>query len=119
MSTVELTAANFDQVVSENDFVIIDFWAGWCMPCRQFAPTYEKVSENHDDIVFASVDTEAEQQLAAAFDVRSIPTLAVIRDKTVIYAQPGALPEKTLEDLIQQARDIDMDKLKEEAAKEA
>lgn len=115
MSTVELTAANFDETVSANDFVLIDFWAGWCGPCRQFAPVYEKVSEKHDDIVFASVDTEAEQQLAAAFEVRSIPTLAIIRDKTVIYAQPGALPEKSLEDLIQKAREIDVTELKKQA----
>ncbi|MEC3981550.1 thioredoxin [Amycolatopsis sp. H20-H5] len=115
MSTVELTAANFDETVSANDFVLIDFWAGWCGPCRQFAPVYEKVSEAHDDIVFASVDTENEQQLAAAFDVRSIPTLAIIRDKTVIYAQPGALPEKSLEELIQKAREVDLTELKKQA----
>ncbi|MDT8914064.1 thioredoxin [Amycolatopsis sp. PS_44_ISF1] len=118
MSTVELTTANFDQTVSDHEFVLIDFWASWCGPCRQFAPVYEKASEQHADIVFTKVDTEAEQQLAAAFDIRSIPTLAVIRDKTLIYSQPGALPAAALEDLIKQARGVDMDQVKKAAAEQ-
>jgi thioredoxin 1 len=116
MSTVELTTENFDEVVSGNDFVVIDFWADWCGPCRQFAPVYARAAEKNEDLVFATVDTEAQQKLAAAFQVRSIPTLAVIRDQTVIYAQPGALPDAALESLLKQAREVDMDEVRKQAA---
>ena len=111
MSTVELTKENFDEVVSSNDFVLIDFWAAWCGPCRMFAPVYDKASQEHADLVFAKVDTEAQPELAAAFQIQSIPTLMIVRDKVAVFAQPGALPAPALEDVIAQARGLDMDEV--------
>ncbi|MHA7956249.1 thioredoxin [Streptomyces sp. L500] len=111
-STVELTKDNFDEVVSGNGFVLIDFWAEWCGPCRNFAPVFERAAGRHQDLVFAKVDTEAQPELAATFEIRSIPTLMIVRDNIAVYAQPGALPEAALEDIIKQARALDMDEVR-------
>ncbi|WP_333776377.1 thioredoxin [Streptomyces sp. IBSBF 3136] len=115
-STMELTKDNFDQTVTDNEFVLIDFWASWCGPCRQFAPVYEKAAEDNPDLVFAKVDTEAQPELAEAFGIQSIPTLMIVRDQVAIFAQPGALPEAALADVIGQARKLDMDEVRKSIA---
>ncbi|WP_413437861.1 thioredoxin [Sulfuriferula sp. GW1] len=118
MATLDLTQENFESTVLENDFVIIDFWAPWCGPCRAFAPTYDQVSENHPDIIFAKVNTEVEQAIAGSFQIRSIPTLMVFREKVIVYSQPGSLPASALEDLIAKVRELDMAQVHKEIAEE-
>lgn len=109
MATQNLTSAQFNETVAGNDIVLVDFWASWCGPCRSFAPTFAASAEKHPDIVFAKVDTEAEQQLAAAAQIQSIPTLMAFKKGTLVFNQAGALPPAALEDLVQQVRDLDVD----------
>nr|WSY50586.1 thioredoxin [Streptomyces sp. NBC_00886] len=116
MPTTELTKANFDETVTGADIVLVDFWAAWCGPCRRFAPVFEQAADKHPDIVFGKVDTEAQPELAASFQISSIPTLMAIRDKTVLYARPGALPAPALEDLIAKIRAADMDDVRRQLA---
>jgi thioredoxin len=108
MATLELTEDNFDTVIATHDMVVVDFWAPWCAPCRAFAPTFEAASEAHPDIAFAKVNTEEQQELARAFDIRSIPTLMVFREQIILYAEAGALPPAMLEEVVKQARAVDM-----------
>ncbi len=108
MATTTMTQGSFEDTVAANDIVFIDFWAAWCGPCRSFAPTYELVAEAYPDIVFAKVDTEVEQGLAASFNIMSIPTLMVIRDSVIVFSEAGALAERTLRDLVENVRNLDM-----------
>jgi thioredoxin 1 len=115
MAVVELTTANFDEITGKDGITLVDFWAAWCGPCVRFAPIYERMSEKHPDITFGKVDTEAQLELQARYDIRSIPTIMAIRDGIIVFAQPGALPEQLLDSLITQVRALDMDQVKAQA----
>ena len=116
MATLELNTENFQQTINDNATVIVDFWAPWCAPCRGFAPTFEAVSEKQPEIVFAKVNTEEQQEIAGAFNIRSIPTLMIFRDQIIIYSEAGALPCAAFEQLIEQAMALDMDTVRAEIA---
>ena len=118
MATVDLTAADFEQTVTREGITLVDFWAEWCGPCRMFAPIFEKASEQHPDVTFGKVDTEAEQALAAAANIRSIPTLMAFRDGILVFAQPGALPAPALEQVITAVKGLDMDDVRKKVAEQ-
>lgn len=118
MATMDITEKTLAETLEANDIVFVDFWAGWCGPCRMFAPAYEAASAKHRDVIFAKVDTEAEQALAAAADITSIPTLMAFKDKTLVFSQPGALNATGLEEVIQAVKNLDMDKFRAKAAQQ-
>lgn len=116
MSSINLNKANFEDVIHKNPMIIIDFWAPWCGPCKNFGPVFEAISDKYPDIVFAKVNTEEEQELGGMFQIRSIPTLMIFRDQIIIFAQPGALPGSALEEIIGKAQALDMDKVRQDMA---
>lgn len=117
MGTVNMTSENFEQTLEENDIVILDFWAAWCGPCKQFGPIFEQASEEHPDVLFGKVNTEEQQSLAASFGIRSIPTVAIFREQIPIFSQPGMLPQKALEEILKQVKELDMEEVRAEYEK--
>ena len=118
MAVMELTKENFEQVITSNATVIVDYWAPWCGPCRGFAPVFEKVSESHPDVVFAKVNTDEEQEIAAHFQIRSIPTLMVFRDQIIVFSQPGAMPQGAFEQVVSKAKGLDMDEVRKQISQQ-
>lgn len=116
MSSIAITKENFEDVINKNPMIIIDFWAPWCGPCKNFGPVFEAISDKYPDIVFAKVNTEEQQEIGSMFQIRSIPTLMIFRDQIIIFAQPGALPGPALEEIIGKAKELDMDKVRQEIA---
>jgi thioredoxin 1 len=118
MAVMELTKENFEQVITSNATVIVDYWAPWCGPCRGFAPVFERVAEANPDVVFAKVNTDDEQEIAQHFQIRSIPTLMVFREQIIVFSQPGALPQNALEQIVAKAKDLDMEEVRKQIAQE-
>lgn len=118
MAVIELSEENFEETINNNDFVIVDFWAQWCGPCKSFAPTYDKISEEFPDVVFGKVNTEEQQGIAGHFQIRSIPTLMMFREQIIIYSEAGALPEPAFKDIVERASDLDMAKVREQMSEE-
>lgn len=119
VATVEATQENFESLITGNKMVMVDFWAPWCGPCRQFAPVFEATAAKHPDVTFVKVNTEEQQTLAGSFGIRSIPTLMIFREQIIIYAQPGSLPQQALEQLLEKARALDMDEVRRQIAQDA
>jgi thioredoxin 1 len=118
MAVIELTKENFEQVITSNPTVIVDYWAPWCGPCRGFAPVFERVAEQNPDVVFAKVNTEDEQEIAGHFQIRSIPTLMVFREQIIVFSQPGALPQKALEQVVEKSKQLDMDEVRKQMSEQ-